>query len=49
MKATLDHIGIAVGDIGAALAFYRRAAGGPAFPSRDAATLFRARPYRGTT
>ena len=27
MKATLDHVGIAVGDLGAALAFYRDALG----------------------
>jgi methylmalonyl-CoA/ethylmalonyl-CoA epimerase len=35
MKATLDHIGIAVGDLGAALAFYRDALGLEIEPPED--------------
>ena len=35
MKATLDHIGIAVGDLGQALAFYRDALGLEVEPPED--------------
>jgi methylmalonyl-CoA/ethylmalonyl-CoA epimerase len=38
MKATLDHIGIAVADIAAALAFYRDALGLEIEPAEDVAS-----------
>jgi methylmalonyl-CoA/ethylmalonyl-CoA epimerase len=38
MKATLDHVGIAVADLGEALAFYRDALGLDVVPAEDVAS-----------